>query len=177
MTLLFRRFFEGEGQVEMIVCVNPSAEEYAETIHVMRFSEMTQEVQTDFVLPPVRNKFNLVYKEGLQKVQENYNGESDHSTNTNNEYVQMSTDLVTWKRPPAKECLKNFQDFYKELSNLREVTSLAEQIFYSIETAIKEKINETIALGNRMSNYDLKVINVQHQFKEIRSVKQELQYS
>jgi kinesin family protein 23 len=32
MTLLFKNFFDGEGQVEMIVCLNPNVEDYDETI-------------------------------------------------------------------------------------------------------------------------------------------------
>jgi hypothetical protein len=32
MTLLFKNFFDGEGQVEMIVCLNPSVEDYDETV-------------------------------------------------------------------------------------------------------------------------------------------------
>lgn len=32
MTLLFKNYFDGEGQVEMIVCLNPSIEDYDETV-------------------------------------------------------------------------------------------------------------------------------------------------
>jgi kinesin family protein 23 len=32
MTLLFKNYFDGEGQVEMIVCLNPSVEDYDETV-------------------------------------------------------------------------------------------------------------------------------------------------
>ncbi|KAF6040877.1 pav [Bugula neritina] len=45
ITHLFKNYFDGEGKVRMIVCVNPKAAEYDETVHVMRFSEATQEVQ------------------------------------------------------------------------------------------------------------------------------------
>ncbi|XP_067941465.1 kinesin-like protein KIF23 [Watersipora subatra] len=45
VTHLFKNFFDGEGKVRMVVCVNPKAVEYDETLHVMRFSEATQEVQ------------------------------------------------------------------------------------------------------------------------------------
>ena len=37
-------YFERKGKVRMVVCVNPNAEEYDETLQVMRFAEMTQEV-------------------------------------------------------------------------------------------------------------------------------------
>ena len=32
ITHLFKNYFDGEGKVRMIVCVNPKAEEYDETI-------------------------------------------------------------------------------------------------------------------------------------------------
>jgi uncharacterized membrane protein len=32
MTLLFKNFFDGECQVQMIVCLNPSVEDYDETV-------------------------------------------------------------------------------------------------------------------------------------------------
>ncbi|XP_032805057.1 kinesin-like protein KIF23 isoform X5 [Petromyzon marinus] len=45
LTLLFKNYFDGEGKVRMIVCVNPKADDHEETLHVMRFAEMTQEVE------------------------------------------------------------------------------------------------------------------------------------
>lgn len=45
LTLLFKNYFEGDGKVKMIVCVNPSVNDYEETLQVMKFAEMTQEVK------------------------------------------------------------------------------------------------------------------------------------
>ncbi|XP_047453267.1 kinesin-like protein KIF23 isoform X2 [Mugil cephalus] len=45
VTHLFKNYFDGEGKVRMVVCVNPKADEYEETLLVMRFAEMTQEVE------------------------------------------------------------------------------------------------------------------------------------
>uniref|UniRef100_A0A8C8SW39 Kinesin-like protein n=1 Tax=Pelusios castaneus TaxID=367368 RepID=A0A8C8SW39_9SAUR len=45
LTHLFKNYFDGEGKVRMIVCVNPKAEDYEESMQVMRFAEMTQEVE------------------------------------------------------------------------------------------------------------------------------------
>jgi kinesin family protein 23 len=44
LTHLFKNYFEGEGHVSMIICLNPSADEYDETIHVLKFAETAQEV-------------------------------------------------------------------------------------------------------------------------------------
>ena len=38
LTHLFKNYFDGEGKVRMIVCVNPLAEEYDETVVSYRFS-------------------------------------------------------------------------------------------------------------------------------------------
>lgn len=45
LTLLFKNYFEGEGKVEMIVCVNPSNEDFEENLQVMKFAEITQDVK------------------------------------------------------------------------------------------------------------------------------------
>uniref|UniRef100_A0A8D3E9P6 Kinesin-like protein n=1 Tax=Scophthalmus maximus TaxID=52904 RepID=A0A8D3E9P6_SCOMX len=45
VTHLFKNYFDGEGKVKMVVCVNPKADDYDETLLVMRFAEMTQEVE------------------------------------------------------------------------------------------------------------------------------------
>ncbi|ESO95063.1 hypothetical protein LOTGIDRAFT_117487, partial [Lottia gigantea] len=67
LTHLFKTYFDGDGKVRMIVCVNPRSQEYEETIHVMKFAEMTQEVMitraqqvrfNDNGLTPGRGKMN-----------------------------------------------------------------------------------------------------------------------
>ncbi|XP_068615330.1 kinesin-like protein KIF23 [Brachionichthys hirsutus] len=45
VTHLFKNYFDGEGKVKMVICVNPKADDYEETLLVMRFAEMTQEVE------------------------------------------------------------------------------------------------------------------------------------
>lgn len=47
ITFLFKMFFEGSGQVKMVVCVNPSIHEYDENVHVMKFAETAQQVEVD----------------------------------------------------------------------------------------------------------------------------------
>lgn len=47
LTLLFKNYFEGEGNVKMIVCINPTVEDYEENLQVLKFSEMTQEVKVN----------------------------------------------------------------------------------------------------------------------------------
>lgn len=44
LTQLFKSYFEGQGSIKMTICVNPSADDFDETIHVMKFAEASQEV-------------------------------------------------------------------------------------------------------------------------------------
>ncbi|XP_071570313.1 kinesin-like protein KIF23 isoform X1 [Temnothorax nylanderi] len=78
LTYLFKNYFDGEGQViRMIVCVNPRADDYDETIQVMKFAEMTQEVhitrsnpvKLDLGLTPSRRQVNKILKETRGKLE------------------------------------------------------------------------------------------------------------
>lgn len=59
LTHLFKNYFEGEGHVSMIICLNPSADEYDETVHVLKFAETTQEV---LVTRPNDYQFQFPFK-------------------------------------------------------------------------------------------------------------------
>uniref|UniRef100_A0A1A9V680 Kinesin-like protein n=1 Tax=Glossina austeni TaxID=7395 RepID=A0A1A9V680_GLOAU len=64
ITHLFKNYFDGEGQVSMIVCINPRAEDYDENVQVMKFAEMAQEVQIVRATPI---KYNLGLASGRRK--------------------------------------------------------------------------------------------------------------
>lgn len=44
LTHLFKSYFEGEGQIKMVICVSPGSDDYTETLQVMKFAEAAQEV-------------------------------------------------------------------------------------------------------------------------------------
>ncbi|XP_047218331.1 kinesin-like protein KIF23 isoform X2 [Girardinichthys multiradiatus] len=74
VTHLFKNYFDGEGKVRMIVCVNPKADDYEETLLVMRFAEMTQEVEVARPvdrpicgLTPGRRQRNQAFKDELSR--------------------------------------------------------------------------------------------------------------
>ncbi|KAM7444744.1 Kinesin-like protein kif23 [Porites harrisoni] len=81
LTHLFKNFFDGEGKVRMVVCLNPNADDYDESVHVMKFAEVTQDVviarpqsvRFDTGLTPGRRRANQMYKEVLAHVEENGN--------------------------------------------------------------------------------------------------------
>lgn len=75
LTHLFKNYFDGEGQVKMIVCINPRSEDYDETAQVMKFAELTQEVQIARQTPmkptldngytPGRRKANQLFRQAV----------------------------------------------------------------------------------------------------------------
>ncbi|XP_040019094.2 kinesin-like protein KIF23 isoform X2 [Gasterosteus aculeatus] len=74
VTHLFKNYFDGEGKVRMVVCVNPKADDYEETVLVMRFAEMTQEVEVARPVDrpicgftPGRRHRNRAFKEELTR--------------------------------------------------------------------------------------------------------------
>ncbi|XP_070178787.1 kinesin-like protein KIF23 [Littorina saxatilis] len=69
LTHLFKNYFDGDGKVRMIVCVNPKAEEYDETIHVMKFAELSQEV---LVTKSQQVKFDVGLTPGRRRAHEEY---------------------------------------------------------------------------------------------------------
>ncbi|KAK0075210.1 hypothetical protein PV325_007238 [Microctonus aethiopoides] len=77
LTHLFKNYFDGEGRVRMVVCVNPRADDYDETIQVMKFAEMTQEVQVarptvsklDLGFTPGRRQANKIFKEARSRLE------------------------------------------------------------------------------------------------------------
>ncbi|XP_026849643.1 kinesin-like protein KIF23 [Drosophila persimilis] len=78
ITHMIKNYFDGEGQVSMIVCINPRMEDYDENMQVMKFAEMTQEVQiaratpikTDLGLTPGRRKTNKLFKIAVKNLNE-----------------------------------------------------------------------------------------------------------
>ncbi|ALC44016.1 pav [Drosophila busckii] len=78
ITHMFKNYFDGEGQVSMIVCINPRMEDYDENMQVMKFAEMTQEVQiaratpmkTDLGFTPGRRKANKLFKIAVNNLNE-----------------------------------------------------------------------------------------------------------
>ncbi|XP_053972696.1 kinesin-like protein KIF23 [Hylaeus volcanicus] len=77
VTHLFKNYFDGEGTVRMIVCVNPRVDDYDETIQVVKFAEVSQEVQitnsatpkVDLGYVPGRKQANKLFKEAKNRLE------------------------------------------------------------------------------------------------------------
>ncbi|XP_077328811.1 kinesin-like protein KIF23 isoform X10 [Lithobates pipiens] len=106
LTHLFKNYFDGEGKVRMIVCVNPKADDHEESLQVMRFAEMTQEVEIARPvdkpicgLTPGRRYRNQAFKDELSRRLEErggpVNGEVDE---------QAVIEMLIQSFPPIPSC-------------------------------------------------------------------------
>ncbi|XP_048338047.1 LOW QUALITY PROTEIN: kinesin-like protein KIF23 [Sphaerodactylus townsendi] len=105
LTHLFKNYFDGEGKVRMIVCVNPKAEDYDESLQVMRFAEITQEVEVARPLDrplcgltPGRRFKDQASREELSQQLEIRGGPFDL------ERERSATDMLLQSFPPMPSC-------------------------------------------------------------------------
>ncbi|VDN99278.1 unnamed protein product [Rodentolepis nana] len=56
LTRIFKSFFDGRGQVAILVCIHPTAKEFSETTQVLQFAESSQQVSTVIPLTPMRSE-------------------------------------------------------------------------------------------------------------------------
>lgn len=116
LTHLFKNFFDGEGQVKMVVCINPRSEDYDETAHVMKFAEITQDVQIARPTPmkpsmamgltPGRRKANILFRQVMENLNDEGRGDAR----------DLEVDLgLVYKLP-------SFPDFHLRSENANEVT-------------------------------------------------------
>ncbi|XP_021263058.1 kinesin-like protein KIF23 isoform X6 [Numida meleagris] len=106
LTHLFKNYFDGEGKVRMIVCVNPKAEDYEESLQVMRFAEMTQEVEVARPvdrplcgLTPGRRFRNQAFREELARKLEIRGGPINGETEE-----QSASEIFLQNFPPLPSC-------------------------------------------------------------------------
>lgn len=135
LTHLFKNYFDGEGQVKMIVCVNPRSEDYDESAHVMKFAEITQEVQIarqtpikptfDTGLTPGRRRANQLFRQAMTVLQEN--GHEDAQS------LEIDLGLI-YKLP-------SFSDFQLRNDNMNEIMK---ELIICLEDRIRcrKRLNE-----------------------------------
>ncbi|NWY04963.1 KIF23 protein, partial [Nothoprocta ornata] len=106
LTHLFKNYFDGEGKVRMIVCVNPKAEDYEESLQVMRFAEMTQEVEVARPvdkplcgLTPGQRFRNQAFREELSRKLELRGGPLHRETEE-----QSVSEMLLQSFPPLPSC-------------------------------------------------------------------------
>ncbi|KAG0415416.1 hypothetical protein HPB47_007428, partial [Ixodes persulcatus] len=146
LTHLFKNFFDGEGKVRMIVCVNPRPDDYDETFHVMKFAEMAQEVLIPRSVPNTpAAALNL--RTGRRRINM---GRTD-------KFGGSLKDLVPQQEPPTPEPV---------LPNFMVMGSSDEEVM----TRLMEHLTQRIALGNEMTtNLDRARDDIRRQLVQIEA--------
>ncbi|XP_035992085.1 kinesin-like protein KIF23 isoform X6 [Fundulus heteroclitus] len=150
VTHLFKNYFDGEGKVRMIVCVNPKADDYEETLLVMRFAEMTQEVE---VARPVdrpicglaagRRQRNQAFKEELSRRLEERGGPSNGDPGLMNQLIESL--------PPLPSCELSDPSDDQTLPRLIEVLERR----HRIRQMMTEQFNQTAnTIKSKLQQFD-----------------------
>ncbi|XP_060891456.1 kinesin-like protein KIF23 isoform X1 [Labrus mixtus] len=145
VTHLFKNYFDGEGKVRMVVCVNPKADDYEETLLVMRFAEMTQEVEVARPVDrpicgftPGRRHRNQAFKEELSRKLEERGGPSDRDLPTVLSHIVHSL-------PPLPSC--ELTDPHDDITLPRLIEALQNR--YRIRQMMIDEYNQA---ANRMKS-------------------------
>ena len=165
VTHLFRNYFEGEGIVKMIVCVNPRLSDYEENVFVMQFAEMTQEVmieravkpKMDIGLTPGRRRANQVYKEAMKRLEEEGQDVEDLVVDLSPVYT-LGPD---W--PPLE-----IQQFDEE-DLIRKLKSFLEQRIATRKTLLKDKENREAKFREFLRNLEKEVVLLRAENKQMKS--------
>ncbi|CAH8476004.1 unnamed protein product [Schistosoma turkestanicum] len=91
LTYLFKNFFEGDGRVAMLVCIQQAPEEYEETMHVLKFAETSQEVTTYRNITQ-QTPCRTPYGHGRPRLQTPLRVSDDSSSTTENSVLTFNID-------------------------------------------------------------------------------------
>ncbi|NXN42328.1 KIF23 protein, partial [Rhinoptilus africanus] len=171
LTHLFKNYFDGEGKVRMIVCVNPKAEDYEESLQVMRFAEMTQEVEVARPvdrplcgLTPGRRFRNQAFQEELSRKLEMRGGPVDAETE---EQSVLETVLQNFPPLPACELLDINDD--QTLPKLIEVLEKRHKLRQML---IKEFSKAVLTFKTMLQEFDCSVASKENYIKGRMSEKE-----
>ncbi|NXJ71460.1 KIF23 protein, partial [Rostratula benghalensis] len=164
LTHLFKNYFDGEGKVRMIVCVNPKAEDYEESLQVMRFAEMTQEVEVTRPvdrplcgLTPGRRFRNQAFREELSRKLELRGGPIDGEPE---EQSVLEMFLQNFPPLPACELLDVNDD--QTLPKLIEVLEKRHKLRQML---LKEFSKAVLGLKAMLQEFDCSVASKENQIK------------
>ncbi|XP_014808271.1 PREDICTED: kinesin-like protein KIF23 isoform X4 [Calidris pugnax] len=171
LTHLFKNYFDGEGKVRMIVCVNPKAEDYEESLQVMRFAEMTQEVEVTRPvdrplcgLTPGRRFRNQAFQEELSRKLELRGGPIDGEPEE-----QSVLEMFLQNFPPLPSCeLLDINDD-QTLPKLIEVLEKRHKLRQMLS---KEFSKAVLDLKAMLQEFDCSVASKENQIKVTLSDKE-----
>ncbi|XP_071482317.1 kinesin-like protein KIF23 [Diadema antillarum] len=157
LTHLFKNYFDGEGKVRMVVCVNPDARDYDETIHVMKFAEITQEVQ---VARPTEVRFDIGLTPGRRKA--------------NEEYRRLLAESDGKVPPPPPPILSLGPPFpLLQISDPSDDTTLPNLIAFLAEREKRRKIMEE-DLARKQGAFRAMLVEADHELDQLRAANAKL---
>ncbi|NXU47548.1 KIF23 protein, partial [Turnix velox] len=170
LTHLFKNYFDGEGKVRMIVCVNPKAEDYEESLQVLRFAEMTQEVEIArpvdrplFGLTPGRRFRNQAFQEELSRKLEMRGGPIDAETE------EMALETILQNFPPLPAC--ELMDINDD-QTLPKLIEALEKRHHLRQILIKELSKAMLAFKTALHEFDSGVASKENYMKSRLSEKE-----
>ncbi|XP_029139158.1 kinesin-like protein KIF23 [Protobothrops mucrosquamatus] len=157
LTHLFKNYFDGEGKVRMIVCVNPKAEDYDESLQVMRFAEITQEVEVARPadkplcgLTPGRRFKNQAFTEELSRQLEIRGGPVDGDRGP---WVR---ELLLQSFPPVPSCeLLDINDD----QTLPRVIEVLEKRHHIRQKLSEEFVKKVLCVKNMLQELDASIVS------------------
>ncbi|XP_065063889.1 kinesin-like protein KIF23 isoform X2 [Rhopilema esculentum] len=205
LTHLFKRHFEGEGKVRMIVCLNPKPEEFDESLHVMRFSEVTQEVKVarsegakfDIGLTPGRGKAHRLYKgvrDELEQVKSEFAEEviplrplqrfesfpslqmtSAEDSRTLFNLISYLQQRITLRNTLLTEQSRKEENLRSQLLSLQQENEDLCRALADQKSAYSDKDREILNLEKRIKNLNSKMMTVQSTVSRLEKDKREVE--
>ncbi|XP_062998920.1 kinesin-like protein KIF23 isoform X2 [Elgaria multicarinata webbii] len=157
LTHLFKNYFDGEGKVRMIVCVNPKAEDYDESLQVMRFAEITQEVEVARPadkplcgLTPGRRFKNQAFREELSRQLELRGGPIDR------DWEPSATERLLQSFPPIPSCeLLDINDD----QTLPQLIAVLEQRHHARQMLSEQLAKNVISVKGMLQELDASIVS------------------
>uniref|UniRef100_A0A0B8RUF7 Kinesin-like protein n=1 Tax=Philothamnus irregularis TaxID=1899461 RepID=A0A0B8RUF7_9SAUR len=170
LTHLFKNYFDGEGKVRMIVCVNPKAEDYDESLQVMRFAEITQEVEVARPadkplcgLTPGRRFKNQAFREELSRQLEIRGGPVD------GEKGPLVRELLLQSFPPVPSC--ELLDIHDDQTLLRLIEVL-EKRHHIRQNLSEEFAKNVLCVKNMLQELDASIVSKEN-FAQVKIAERE----
>ncbi|KAI0983115.1 hypothetical protein GJ496_005329 [Pomphorhynchus laevis] len=182
LTTLFKHFFEGYGRIVMLLCINPSINDYDENVHVMKFAEASQQVKKSSTSKPL-NIVNLKPTAPLSIKRPLYDVNCDSPRKINR--TDIDNELLFSGTPPSvqlagvndENTLPILCEFLDKRSNEMKVflEKQIEEVRYFRNSAMQmndERImlkSEINALLHSESLYKLRINDLENQLSYIKS--------
>lgn len=163
ITHLFKNYFEGEGQVRMVVCANPRAEDYDETLQVMRFAEMAAEVEVS--KPQIVDvAANMGLTSGRRKANKLFNAARDNIARPEAKDLELDLGLVYSLGP----------DFPSLELNSSKAAHITKELMAHLEMRINRR--ETLKRSKQIKDerFRSSLLGLEKDSMEIRSENQSL---